>query len=172
MKKLLSAVVGLSLLTSAVAFAEPQTVAMPAKGTSLISEDFRPDPILVEMTVSGTYDVTDNAAMAAQDCIGSINPSRPDYRIVYSGESSTPLIIGFAADQKGVDTALVLNDPEGDWLCVDDASSSNLNPVGTITEPLDGVYDVWVAVVGGTTSATGTLIITEVMDEVIERIVD
>lgn len=172
MKNLLSAVVGLSLLTSALAFAEPVTVAMPANGTSLISAGFTPDPILVQMTVSGTYDVTDNAAMAAEGCIGSINPSKPDYRIVYSGAGTTPLILAFSADQDGADTALVLNDPEGDWLCVDDASAGNLNPVGTIGDPLPGTYDVWVSVVGSTTRATGKLIITEMMQEVIERIVD
>jgi hypothetical protein len=44
--------------------------------------------------------------------------------------------------QSPADTTLVVNDPNGNWLCNDD--TDGLNPEVRIDGPIAGRYDVWV----------------------------
>ena len=119
-------------------------------GEISLRSGFTPDPRRIPLRAGGPIPAVNvNAA-----CTGSIARA-PDYQIDYKA-GRQPLIIRTEAD---ADTTLVVNDPEGIWHC-DDDSRENGNAEVNLDKPSSGIYDIWVGVFGGGTSAA-TLILTE-----------
>ncbi len=123
---------------------------------------FRDDPHLVEMVSGATEDAFVDVAATeiGADCVGYSTPS-PDYKIQWTG-SSQGLRIFFLSTQEEGDTTLIINLPDGSWMCADD--SSGLNPLIDIVDPAEGQYDIWVGSFAPTENFPGYLAITESAD--------
>ncbi len=139
--------------------------ANPVYGSKELSAGFSNDPLqLPEVQVRHPRDTEDwiqtddevdvQAQDIGQGCTGYTSEA-PTYRLQWTGRSSR-LRIFF---ESNADTTLIINDPNGAWLCSDD-SYNTTNPTITFTRPLAGQYDIWV----GSYSrerATGVLTISE-----------
>jgi hypothetical protein len=111
----------------------------PINGATKLAAGFAPDPLVIDVEAGGDVD-----AYAATSCTGFVMAA-PAYRIFYTA-GDAPLAFTVTAD---VDTTLIVNDPEGNWVCNDD--TDGLNPAVVFETPLGGQYDVWV----GTYSKAG-----------------
>ena len=83
----------------------------------------------------------------------------PDLRLNWSGTSER-LSIFFTPDEGQDDTSLVVNLPDGSWIC-DDDSGSLLAPLIVFDRPSQGQYDVWVGSYNREEFIPGELQITE-----------
>ncbi|MGY6553039.1 MAG: S1 family peptidase [Wenzhouxiangella sp.] len=127
----------------------------PYFGQSHLAAGFMPDPYRVTVTSGGTVPVS----YLGGDCTGFASQA-PDYRLHWSG-SASELRVLFSANRSGDDTVLVVNRPDGSWVCNDDATASTLNPMLVFNNPAAGVYDIWVASFVEDDYIDGTLFITE-----------
>lgn len=110
----------------------------PSFGTINLVAGFTPDPRFIDVTAGGTI----AADRLGRDCTGTIaNP--PDVRLNYTA-GSLPLYL-FA--QSRADVTLVVNLPDGSWICNDDFDGTN--PGIVLNRPPSGQYDIWVGVFGG-----------------------
>ena len=57
------------------------------------------------------------------------------------------------------DTTLVVNKPDGSWICDDD--TNNRDPAISMTSPMSGQYDIWVGNYNGTDTPNATVYVTE-----------
>lgn len=95
---------------------------------------FIPDPHTVDLIAGGPISASDGAHAT---CRGHVTAA-PDYELTYT-PSSLDLYISAISDS---DTTLVINDPNGNWICNDD--NNGLNPGVAFENPSAGVYDIWV----------------------------
>jgi serine protease Do/protease YdgD len=143
-----------ALLASAVALfalgggAVAQNTSLPpAYGTLNLNAGFLPDPQTVNVVAGGNID----ARRLGSNCVGAIaNP--PDVRLNYRA-GNFPLFISV---RSSADTTLVINLPNGQWLCNDDFQG--LNPGVILQNPPSGQYDIWVGTFGGGTAAAQVLV--------------
>jgi hypothetical protein len=117
-------------------------------GEVALRSGFTPDPHRVRLTAGGAVP----ASNVSDLCAGSIAVA-PDYQVTYTA-GSLPLVF---RSESSTDTTLVINGPDGQWYCNDDGWHSN-NAVVRFDKPASGVYDVWVGVYGGGTSAANLLV--------------
>ncbi|MEM6784433.1 MAG: hypothetical protein AAF624_11950 [Bacteroidota bacterium] len=68
----------------------------------------------------------------------------PDVDLYYTTDGSGPLFI--SVESEG-DTTLLVNMPDGSWVC-DDDSGNGSNPLLIIPNAADGLYDIWVGTYG------------------------
>lgn len=134
--------------------------AEPYFGSVNLSAGFTPDPHVITMTAGGAVDVAGTSF--GSECRGHAS-SAPDFKLQWSGESSS-LQIFFVADD-GADATLVVNNPDGSWLCNDDAPGT-VNPGVTINSPASGRYDIWVGSYAQGQYINGELRITELRTDV------
>ena len=148
MKTLLVATVALMVTSSAFAQDSSQS---PVFGQATLSAGFDDgDPLQRRFRGGGPND----AARLPGSCIGNVGTA-PDFRVTYTA-GSLPLIIRSVST---VDTALVINGPDGRWYC-DDDSFGDLDAEYRFNRPQSGVYDIWVAVIGRA-EADATLVVSE-----------
>jgi hypothetical protein len=126
--------------------------AAPNYGEANLSPGFVPDPYSVGMTSGGDVDVS----YLGSSCSGFATSS-PDLRINYGGGGS--LLRLYFISSTG-DTTLVVNDPFGNFYCVDD-SFGTVNPTIDFNNPAGGTYDIWVGSYATGTFVSGTFYITE-----------
>ncbi len=122
-------------------------------GEANLSAGFSPDPYSVGMTTGGNVDVS----YLGGSCSGFAT-SHPDLRINFGGGGASLLRIYFVGANG--DPAMVVNDPYGNFYCVDD-SFGTVNPTIDFNNPAGGSYDVWVASHAANTTISGTLYLTE-----------
>jgi hypothetical protein len=103
-------------------------------GEVRLTAGFTPDPYTTSLTPGGTY----SASTVSGSCSGQIGGA-PDLNLNYTA-GTFPLYI-FA--ESGDDTTLVVNTPNGTWLC-DDDSGLGLNPGISLKSPASGAYNIWV----------------------------
>lgn len=108
--------------------------AEPTFGTVELEVGFVPDPHVVALTAGGSIGVSSELA---DGCAGFIADA-PDVDFMYTA-GSAPLY--FAATSES-DTTLVINQPDGTWLCNDDADG--FNPRIALESPQSGLYNIWV----------------------------
>jgi S1-C subfamily serine protease len=113
--------------------------ASPYYGSAELIAGFTPDPHTVTISAGGSVDVS--AAQYGNECNGYAS-SAPDYQLNWSGDSAS-LQLYFVAADIADDATLIINNPNGTWLCNDDSETS-LNPGVTISNPVAGRYDIWV----------------------------
>jgi serine protease Do/protease YdgD len=130
-----AAAVGLALAGAAVA---QNFNRNPTFGTMNLRAGFEPDPRFAEVTAGGRI----SADRLGANCTGTIADA-PDLRVNYTA-GNFPLYI-FA--QSRADTTLVVNLPDGTWICNDDFDG--LNPGIVMNRPQSGQYDIWVGVFDG-----------------------
>ena len=129
-------------------------------GSRALRAGFVPDPMAVDVQAGGPIE----ANMAVQDgvvsvgyCNGDVTRA-PTFELDFeAGES--PLFISAVSDD---DTTLVVNGPDGAWMC-DDDSGAGLNPVLEINNPQSGVYDIYVGrFYGDSETSPATLYVSEI----------
>lgn len=103
-------------------------------GAVALTGGFSPDPHVVELVAGGPL-----AAESAADsmCRGYVTAA-PDYELSFT-PGELDLFISVIAD---ADTTLVINDPNGNWVCNDD--NNGFNPGLVFEQPMAGTYDIWV----------------------------
>ncbi len=122
----------------------------PTYGSVSLNAGFSPDPYEINLTTGGTVDAS------TVGCYGSIARA-PDFRLYYQAGNVFPLIISANSSD---DTTLVINQPNGSWVC-DDDSGNGSNASVTISSPMSGQYDIYVGSYFGN-SEPSTLRISEV----------
>ena len=126
----------------------------PTYGTISLSAGFQPDPHEVDLRAGGSIDVADTLGAG---CAGTVADA-PDYDLLYdSGSGSLPLIITV---RSFYDTTLVINTPDGDWICDDDSGPGD-NPSIRFDPGRDGLYDIWVGTYDSGSLQDATLMISE-----------
>lgn len=131
----------------------PDLSASPTYGTVNLLTGFTPDPHIIDLRAGGSI----NANVVDDSCRGFI-ATAPDFSVTYTAGTNYPLIISVAAD---TDTTLVINDPNGNWICDDDGGTQGLNPSLRFDAPSSGRYDIWVGTYGNTASQPARLHISE-----------
>jgi hypothetical protein len=109
------------------------------------------DPFLVSLQGGGPVD----ASTVAEQCSGWVAEA-PAVAVDYQGEADL-LRAFFLSDG---DTTLVIQTPDGDFLCNDDTHPLLLDPSIVITAPVQGVYSVWVGSVAAQDLIPGFLVFT------------
>jgi hypothetical protein len=110
----------------------------PNYGTVNLRTGFTPDPRVVPVVSGGDIDAS--RIRGNGGCRGFISGS-PDVRLVFNTQGNLPLIISVDSNS---DTTLVVNGPDGRFLCDDDGGVNGLNPSIRINRPRSGRYEIWV----------------------------
>jgi hypothetical protein len=118
-----------------------------------LTTGFAPDPYSVSVISGGTLDV--GAMDLAGECVGYAT-EQPDLILNFTGGGN---MLRFYVEGDG-DTGLVVNLPDGGWVCSDD-SYDGLNPTITLSGADTGQYDIWVTSYDSGESISGTLRVTE-----------
>ena len=108
----------------------------PTYGTYNLQSGFLPDPQTINIVAGGPINT---ANTLGGQCRG-FAANAPDVRINFTGGSFSEINFSAFSD---TDTTLIVNDPNGNWIC-DDDSAGSLNPGIQIDNPSSGVYDIWV----------------------------
>lgn len=116
--------------------------ASPTYGTIDLGSGFSPDPYSRSVSAGGS----DRAPDLGAGCRGHVNASAPDLDLNYTS-GSFPLHIYARSD---TDVTLIVNQPDGSWICGDDANGSN--PHVRIAEPMSGNYNIWIGTYGASSS--------------------
>lgn len=139
----------------------PNWEAQPLYTTLELATDFDNDPRGVELEAGGERTIEGMGA----DCSGFINWDAPDVDINYAGgkepgepAGSEKLHIYVKADK---DTTLLVYTPDRKWVCADDISEANLNPLITFDKPQAGNYNVWVGTYESGATQKATLYVSE-----------
>lgn len=127
--------------------------ASPAYGQANLSAGFSPDPYSVGMTAGGNVDVS----YLGGSCSGFATTA-PSLRVNYGGGGGSLLRFYFVASG-GSDSTIVINDPYGNFYCVDD-SFGTVNPTIDFNNPAGGSYDLWIASYASGSTVSGTFYIT------------
>ena len=154
---------GVDLATSEITglAGELDFAASPYYGSTELSAGFTPDPHTVKIRAGGSVDVS--AAQYGNECNGYAS-SAPDYQLNWSGDTAS-LQLYFVAANMTDDATLVINKPDGTWLCNDDSPAS-FNPGVTINNPDAGRYDIWVGSYSQGELISGELNITELLTNI------
>ena len=140
------------LAAIAIPSAAQDVGADPTFGDAVLESGFTPDPYEVEIVSGGNID----ASRVSGSCAGYIADA-PDFDLYYSS-GSFPLYISFEASE---DTTLVINLPDGSWVC-DDDDGPGTDPMVYLSNPQSGLYDIWVGSYDEDERARGTLHISEI----------
>jgi hypothetical protein len=97
---------------------------------------FTPDPIDYPLQAGGYLWAGD----VDSSCVGFVAEA-PDVRITYEAGNQYPLRMFV---EGAADTTLLINQPDGTWLCNDDRVDGDLNPEIYFARPMTGQYDIWV----------------------------
>ena len=149
MRKLLALATLAIIATPAIA---QNLSAGPTYGTYSLSGGFNPDPTNIRVSSGGSID----ASKLGNGCTGFI-ASAPDVRVNYD-PGSLPLIISVSSS---ADTSLIINLPNGEWLCDDDSGNGALNPSISLRNVQAGQYDIWVGTYGSTDAKSAQLSLSE-----------
>ena len=129
----------------------------PTYGMLHLSKNFSPDPYVVSATSGGSIEITELAL--GINCVGFASTA-PDFSLNWTG-SAQNLIIRFKPLDDETDTVLIINTPDGQWICNDDEHSNTLNPAIHLKDFGEGRYDIWIASYNKGEMVEGMLIMTE-----------
>jgi hypothetical protein len=144
--------------TATEAMTETETVtetADAAPTSAYISLDlaagFPLDPFLVSVNGGGDVD----ASTLGEGCTGFINDA-PTVSLDWEGETDFVETFFYSAS----DPVLVIQTPDGSYLCSDDANELLLDPVIEMQAPATGQYNIWVGAYAPDQLIPGLLVIT------------
>ncbi|MCO6450161.1 MAG: META domain-containing protein [Caldilineales bacterium] len=112
---------------------------------------FALDPFIVSVNGGGEIDVSD----LIEDCNGFVNVN-PVVSLDWQGDAEFVKAF-FVSDH---DPMMVVQTPNGEYLCSDDANSLLLDPVLKITDPPTGRYNIWVGSYAENQLIPGILVLT------------
>ena len=118
--------------------------------TFSLNGGFLPDPYRIPLTAGGPLRAAENVS---SDCRGYITQA-PSVQLTYNGSLTLHIYTEGSAD-----TTLVINGPDGQWFCSDDAlgTDAGLSFNGGMT----GTYDIYVGTYGASQAST-TLMVSEI----------
>lgn len=137
--------------TSTASGLAPDLSLTPTYGNVNLDEGFLPDPHEVSLTAGGGIEVD------VGSCGYGYVAEAPDVGFYYTSSGGANLYIYVNSDE---DTTLLINQPDGSWVCDDDGLGDS-NPVVIIPAAASGRYDIWVGTYGAA-NASATLYFTEV----------
>ena len=136
----------------------------PTFGAIDLVSGFAPDPWAHEITAGGGSNPQNVAELGYTDshdgsrCVGYVTRS-PDFRFNYvAGEF--PFLRFYVRMSNNADAMLLINDPNGQWRCNDDAHGT-LMPALDFRNPVSGQYDLWIGTYDASSGNPGHLMITE-----------
>lgn len=138
-----------------VAPAAAQTPVRPPAtgGTTQLTGDFAGDPRQIPISANGSRD----ASTLGRGCTGLIG-NVADVRIDFTRNGNLPLIFSVASS---ADVTLVIQNPQGQWVCDDDSGQNGGNPAIRFTTAGSGEYDVYIGRKTGGAAVSATLYISE-----------
>jgi S1-C subfamily serine protease len=142
---------------------KPDYKLTPAFGEREIAAGFLPDPFSISVIASGSIRLEEDVIPGI--CCKGYVPEAPCYRFKWSGKTPA-LNIFFIADDPDDDAILVINSPDGNWHCNDDAHKDTFNPVVRFNDPGEGQYDIWIGTLSEEKSIQGFLIISEITEDI------
>ena len=142
---------GALMLTLSTAAAQPDPALVPTFGTVSLTSGFTPDPHTVEVNL-GSSGVE---APAEAGCPGTFQVA-PDVDLQFETDGVLPLHLYV---RSSTDTVLLVNLPDGSWVCNDDGNS--LDPDLLMDDPQEGLYDIWVGSYSAAGEGSATLYISE-----------
>jgi len=116
----------------------PDVTASPTFGDVHLTAGFTPDPHIVELRAGGSLEVE------VGSCTYGYVANAPDVDLYFDAAGGGNLYIYVESDD---DTTLLINRPDGTWLCDDDGYGS-LNPIVEVPKAGSGLYDIWVGTYG------------------------
>lgn len=122
-------------LLMAMPAAAQDIAASPAYGTTSLEAGFEDDPRSVAVQAGGAIDV----GRLGGGCFGYVS-HQPTHNLNYQA-GAYDLFISAASD---MDAVIVVNTPDGEWHCNDDAPGQGLNPGLQFSDPQSGLYNIWV----------------------------
>ena len=125
--------------------------ASPTYGDVRLSEGFMPDPHRTNLTAGGSIDVS------IGNCSYGQVANAPDVDLYYTTSGGSDLFI-YAVS--GTDTTILVNTPNGSWVCNDDGYGDG-DPIVVIRNAPGGLYDIWVGTYGSS-MANANLYISEI----------
>lgn len=126
-------------------------VAPAAFLTMNLKAGFPLDPFVVSLNGGGKV----AASLLDAACVGFI-PAAPSFTVNWEGEVEAFDIFYYS----DFDPTLVVQLPDGSYLCNDDASDNLLDPMLTIEAPAEGTYTLWVGSYDEGQLIPGLLVIT------------
>ena len=126
----------------------------PNFGSTDLTAGFTPDPFTVAVVSGGPID----AEYLDGGCDGWATAA-PDYQVTYTSGDQSLLRFYFVPDTTG-DATLIINTPDGEWVCGDD-SFEGLDPTVDFDDPEGGRYDVWIGSFDDGEQIDGELNVTE-----------
>lgn len=149
---------GLTLLLAAVVVAPAQAQSQPAVDeppaaflTLNLAAGYPLDPFIVSLNGGGPVD----ASALGGDCVGYIGES-PTLAVNWTGDAEFVEAF-FYSDH---DPVLVIETPDGDYLCNDDANEHLLDPVIQLDNPAHGEYKIWAGAYDADQLIPGVLVLT------------
>lgn len=150
MRSLVALALLLGLL--AVPAARAQNVAAdPTFGVVRLNGGFLPDPHQVALVAGGSLEVNRGR------CTYGHVADAPDVDFYYDGNGARTLYIYASSSE---DVTLLINLPDGTWVCDDDGLGGT-DPLVVVRNAPDGLYNIWVGTYRGGT-ARATLYISEI----------
>ncbi|MEM8599508.1 MAG: hypothetical protein AAGF99_06285 [Bacteroidota bacterium] len=140
----------LVLLLPATAHAQDVT-ASPTYGNVELAEGFQPDPHTTRVAAGGSIEVNKGA------CTYGYVANAPDVDFYYTTSGGSNLHI-YAESES--DVTLLINGPDGSWLCDDDGLGGR-DPLVTVANASSGLYSVWIGTYGDEMEAA-TLYLSEI----------
>lgn len=149
----LAAVLGLGALAPSFAAAQLQIGGRRANyGSVYLQGGFPNDPHVVPVVSGGAINAS--RAVRARGCRGFVS-RQPDFILNLTNPHA---FLRIFAESNG-DTTLLINDPQGNWYCNDDAVGRN--PMIDFQRPQAGQYDIWVGSYAARQNLHANLVVTE-----------
>lgn len=110
-------------------------------GTVTLSTGFMPDPKVAQGRSGGARD----ASTLSPGCAGWVDANKPDHIFVASTAFGANFrILGHSTRVPTQDITLVMQKPDGTYVCNDDAAAPATDPILAGNQLLPGVYKIWV----------------------------
>ena len=134
----------------------------PAEHSERLAAGFRDDPRRFEVSAGGDLDI----GAGGTGCYGYAGEG-PDLALDYRA-GRDPLYISGEGEFDGV---LAVHTPGGEWVC-DDDSAGDLDPGVVLADPASGRYAIWYGTYSETGERPGTIIVSEVGLDGVDRRLD
>jgi hypothetical protein len=130
--------------------------AMALAGDYTLEAGFLPDPFQINVFAGGPVDADANGAADDDTYCAGMVTSAPTAQLTWTGQGG--LLSLFV--ESDVDTTLVVNMPDGSWMC-DDDGGIGVDAALEFESAPNGVYDIYVGRFSGTETAPAVLNISE-----------
>ena len=132
--------------------------ADPLFGTASLQPGFTPDPYMVEAQAGGAIDTS----QFEQDC-GFVSFAPAFTFDLGEGTSPNFLRIYFTPDDEDAETTLLVEAPDGDWLCAEGPTRGHV-PILDLDPAPSGEYSLWIGTRQDVTPVQGSLSISGSQD--------